>query len=577
MSAAWPALFLVALFLIFSHSAHAALMLNEVPSHSLGREVGVLIEEGQPLSLSEARLRQSEGKFTPGNRPALGFGIGSRPVWLHLAVSNPSDRPQIFRLAVGTTWIDKLDVYLVQGDQIRARLQTGDANPNPKGIVPALGYALPLTFPPGLSDIYLRAETLDPLLLPIQLTPDGEVTDSERWLQYCYGVMYGFLTALLAYNLMLYIGLRKLSYLFYALYLASFIATNLAYTGHGFAWWWPEHPQFQRYVIFVAMVLFSCSGLLFAVRFLALADHAPRALRFVKVFVMTGVSLLGLSLLFDNQHAAAVVAFAFVTIFTFTMVTLGAITLQSGRSSGGYFLAAAMCGVIGVATTTLAVLGIIPYNLITYHSVEFGLLAEATLLALALAYQFRDQVKARRKAEYLARHDPLSGLLNRRAFYELVEPSWSIAVRSGRPLSVIMLDIDHFKRVNDQYGHDIGDQVLIEISQLMVQKSRTGDLISRWGGEEFLLVLPETDLQQAYTLAERIRVEIEARTLITRHGRIRISASLGVAERQRQATLDELIAEADIQLYEAKRSGRNKVRPVFELEIVQAAADQAPV
>jgi diguanylate cyclase (GGDEF)-like protein len=111
----------------------------------------------------------------------------------------------------------------------------------------------------------------------------------------------------------------------------------------------------------------------------------------------------------------------------------------------------------------------------------------------------------------------------------------------------------------------------------MVQKSRTGDLISRWGGEEFLLVLPETDLQQAYTLAERIRVEAEARTLITRHGKIRISASLGVAERKRQATLDELIAEADIQLYEAKRSGRNKVCPVFELDIAQTTADQAPV
>lgn len=565
-------LLLLAWLLVLAAPAHAApAVLTELPDSSLGKQADFLIEENQALSLDDAQHLFAEGKFKAGEQVVLGFGIGSRPVWLRLEVFNPTDQALLFRLAVGTTWIDHLDLYQIHQQKISATWQTGDAHPSPQGIVPTLGYAFPLSFPPGISEIYLRAETLDPLVLPINLLPIAKVADNERWTHYSYGVLYGFLSALLAYNLMLFVGLRKISYFYYSLYLGSFITLNLAYTGHGYAWWWSDFPHLQRYIIFALMVLYSCFGLLFAVRFLALAEHAPRSLRAVRGFALTGISLLGLSIALDNQYAAGIVAFSYLTLFTLIMATLGLGTLHKSRSSGGYFLAAAFSGLIGAATTSLAVWSVLPFNLLTYHSVEFGLLLESILFALALAYQFRDHEKARLQAEYLARHDPLTGLLNRRAFYELIDSSWSTAVRSDRPLSVIMLDLDLFKEVNDHFGHEAGDLVLVEVAQLLTQCSRTGDLVSRWGGEEFLLVMPETNLQQAFTLAERIRQQIAAKAILTRQGPISISASLGVSERKPQSTLDELIAEADIRLYEAKRGGRNKVSNGHNLALATSA------
>ena len=537
----------------------APLSLTQVPDTSLGLYAELLVEPDKKLSLDEVRASYRDGQFKVGNEPVMGFGIGASPVWLRLEVSNPGKQSKVFRLAAGTSWVDHLDIYVVHRDKLLVAQYTGDAMPQPPGITPGLGYTFYIDFPPGTSEIYLRAETLDPLVIPIKLLSAEQVSESDRWVHYSYGVLYGFLTALLAYNFMLYIGLRKSTHLYYSLYLASFIATNLAYTGHGYAWWWSNYPEFQRYIIFVLMMLFSCLGLLFAVRFLDIAEHAPRAFSAVRLFAFASIVLMVQCIAIDSQAGAGIVAFSFVILFTLIMLALGVFTWRNGRSAGGYFLAAAITGVVGAATTALTVWGVIPFNMTRYHAVEFGLLAEATLLALALAYQFRDSEKARQQAEYLARHDPLSGLLNRRAFHEQVEPSWSIAVRSGRPISAIMLDIDHFKVVNDRYGHDVGDQVLVEIAQLLIENSRSGDLISRWGGEEFLLVLPETCLEQAATLAERIRQGIEARRPITRHGQISISASLGVAERSQEATLDALIALADINLYQAKRAGRNRV------------------
>jgi len=144
----------------------------------------------------------------------------------------------------------------------------------------------------------------------------------------------------------------------------------------------------------------------------------------------------------------------------------------------------------------------------------------------------------------------------------MAEPIWSTAERKSRPLTLIMLDLDHFKQVNDQYGHATGDWVLIETAHLLSKACRMGDVLSRWGGEEFLLLLPETDLEQTSVFAERVRQSIEARRLSIRQGTIVVTASFGVVERNQHTSLEELINEADERLYEAKQSGRNRVSSV---------------
>lgn len=185
----------------------------------------------------------------------------------------------------------------------------------------------------------------------------------------------------------------------------------------------------------------------------------------------------------------------------------------------------------------------------------------------ALAQSFADQAsiaieKARLFAEIqtLAATDMLTGLYNRRHFTELADVEIKRARRYQRPLSLVMLDIDHFKSVNDTYGHAIGDLVIKEIAQCCLRNIRSVDIAGRIGGEEFVILLPETTLNNAVLLAERLRVSVFETRVPTELGFVEVTASLGVASlRDGCATIDDLVKQSDHALYRAKDAGRNRV------------------
>ncbi len=157
--------------------------------------------------------------------------------------------------------------------------------------------------------------------------------------------------------------------------------------------------------------------------------------------------------------------------------------------------------------------------------------------------------------------DPLTGCYNRREFENQLKRMIAASVRNRSSLSVFMFDLDHFKRINDTWGHPAGDQVLREVSDLVRKNMRTGDVLARYGGEEFIAVLPETDKAKAMELAERLRIQI-ARTVVLYGGEtLKITASFGVAQMDRHTDMARLIEDADAMLYKAKLNGRNTVMP----------------
>jgi diguanylate cyclase (GGDEF)-like protein len=159
-----------------------------------------------------------------------------------------------------------------------------------------------------------------------------------------------------------------------------------------------------------------------------------------------------------------------------------------------------------------------------------------------------------------ARTDSLTGVYIRRHLSALAEAEIQRAKRFNRPLSVILLDIDHFKRVNDTYGHDVGDEAIRATAALLQQNLRTTDYLGRMGGEEFAALLAETTGEQAMALAERLRKLAEEQALSTPHGLLRFTISLGVASfSPANPNWEALLKAADDALYEAKRGGRNQV------------------
>jgi len=167
--------------------------------------------------------------------------------------------------------------------------------------------------------------------------------------------------------------------------------------------------------------------------------------------------------------------------------------------------------------------------------------------------------RARAELERLSLHDPLTGLANRRAFDERMTIEGERYRRSGSPLSLAMLDIDCFKRVNDRYGHAFGDEVLRKIADLLKLHCRAVDLMARYGGEEFALAMPDTGITDAFKLCERIRRAIADYPWHELRPEMQLSISIGVSSVLPGELAPDALARADEALYQAKREGRNRV------------------
>lgn len=189
---------------------------------------------------------------------------------------------------------------------------------------------------------------------------------------------------------------------------------------------------------------------------------------------------------------------------------------------------------------------------------------DGQLLDRAIRYA-QERSRLLKEIRELAVHDALTGLYNRREFNRFLEYELDRSRRYKRLLSFVLMDIDYFKNVNDQYGHQVGDEVLKQLSQVAHSHSRTSDLLARYGGDEFAIIMTETPAEEAVQGAERLRKAVEAEKILFNRGNdpignLQVTLSLGVAEYPRDADSSEaLIGAADQALYLAKRQGRNRV------------------
>lgn len=194
-----------------------------------------------------------------------------------------------------------------------------------------------------------------------------------------------------------------------------------------------------------------------------------------------------------------------------------------------------------------------PFQIISY----IALMAIALLGSIGFVLMVKERTD--REIMHLAMTDSLTQIPNRRALMDYAEHI--MARRNGLPLALLMIDVDHFKHINDTYGHQTGDEVLCKISALLEGRLRGHDLLGRYGGEEFCVIAPETDVNGALALAESLRRIIASKTFVTQSGELSVSVSIGISRCPLATTrnVSEVLAEADAALYDAKQTGRNKV------------------
>ncbi len=234
-------------------------------------------------------------------------------------------------------------------------------------------------------------------------------------------------------------------------------------------------------------------------------------------------------------------------------------------------------GLAGVVLCMLAVLIMFRFpNLpfvTTSYTTDFQIRFLATLSFVSLFAFVLDSSRRTAQDELMemvalydraARTDELTELSNRRDMKSHLENEFSRYQRHGHHFSVILMDIDHFKQINDNYGHDAGDIVLKDFSRLLKSLCRRVDVLSRWGGEEFLMLLPDTSLLQALSMAERLRDEVELHRFTYRGAAIPVTMSAGVCSISQFKDIAGLLKQTDVNLYEAKVNGRNRIVPAVK-------------
>ncbi len=250
-------------------------------------------------------------------------------------------------------------------------------------------------------------------------------------------------------------------------------------------------------------------------------------------------------------------------IFIAVIIAAGIVTLHAYgvvQTAGGSPYESERLYSIGYLSKLLVTIG-----MLLAAALAFGVLFISPLMRI----QVREAGKLRattallsdrsRKMEHAALTDGLTGMQNRRYFDDALKEYLDEFRRIDKPVGLMIIDLDHFKKVNDTHGHDVGDEVLREVAGCLREMTRFHDVVARLGGEEFAVVAPNMDLDTFKRFAERIRKAIAVRPIVSGDVRLKVTASVGLAIWDRKETADEFYKRADRQLYEAKRAGRNRV------------------
>ncbi len=551
------------------------------PAEPMGRYALLLDEvHGKPLSLPDARERLAAGDFHRSDSAVPNHGNLAPPLWMHLDIENTENTPGDYRIYVAEGWTDRVDAWLVPSHGRTTHWQAGDARSPSRYLRVGLGFAFDARLPTGHSELFVRADSIDSAALDLRLVPLSATGQLEGSTQHWIGLVHGFLLALVVAYGLLWLALRETSLLRYVAYVGSYLCMHLAYSGIAARVAWPHSPALARFAILIGMTLFSSAGLWFARDFLALARWAPRMDRAIAWIVRIAMSAMTVCVLVGAHAAAVSIAFGYIMLFTFLMVVLGAMAAWNGRAQARTFLGATLASMAGAFITTLAVMGQLPMTKLTFRAVEVGIMIEASIWALALGLRLRRDREDRVHALQLAQHDSLTGLFNRRGFLDRGLPVHAASIQAASiqaasvqasnmrvaslqdvpSYALVLLDIDHFKAINDEHGHDAGDKTLVAIASQLRAMSRDEDLIARWGGEEFLLLLPDTALDAAVAFAEALRAALAAMVVTLGEGKTAtLTASMGVAASSATGSLDDVLRDADAALYVAKQAGRDRV------------------
>ncbi len=511
------------------------------------------------MTLSEIRHLPSEN-FKPLNRPVASHPFTNSAFWYQFKVINKENRPLSRVIIFEPAWLDSVNVTVISSQGEVKRYQGGNTYPYAKRALDHYLINFEHTFEPGISTVYVQVKTRDPFIVALSLMDKAAFLAEQIDASMYIGLVYGGIVAMLFYNLFLYFGMKARYYAYYVLFLGAFFAMNASYNGYTFMYLFPNSPTVQNWAQSISIYFYVVTALLFARSFLNFVKY-HHTLYVITTFLIFGIVAVSVvSAVIGGYHYHVMLSIISILLVSVYLFGIALYSLLTGNHSARFFLLGTASGLIGAFITALTVMSYIPYTYLTYKANDFGMYIDVVLLSMALADRMKMTQEKKLIAEKEAKTDILTGLYNRRAYYEISHKEFQRLLRHNRCLSVIMFDIDHFKEINDTYGHDAGDNVLKCVAGIVKGVIREYDYAFRMGGDEFLVLLPETNEKQALFLAERIRKRVENKKFMEKDAKFSITASFGISQYNHiEKSIVSIVKRADKALYYVKESGRNRV------------------
>ena len=561
-------------------------------------------------SLASA-LAISNQRWKTSHSSNLNLSYTERPYWFRTTLHNPGKEALHRQLEFAYPVLDYIELFVIGSSGQVQRQVMGDKFPFESRPYPHRNFVVPLEIHAGETlQLYIRVHTSSALQMPLQLwqADAREAHDQKQLL--LQGLYFGTMLVMLIYNLILFFGIRDWNYLLYVLWI-TFIGGFLAsFNGLAFQYLWPHATEWNDQSIVVLLSLANVFGNCFSIAFLQLRQNLPRATPAFQAMML--LALLSASVALWLPYQLAIKFAIFNAVISILLIMAAAIHLwAAGFRPARLFILSWSSVLIGGVILAMNKFGLLPSNLFTEHAAQVGSALEAVLLSLAMVDRLNNErknseqarldllraqqalldsqrkqnealenrvrerteelEKANRKLQEMSSTDALTGTRNRRHFDQAYASELKRMQRDGTDLSLLLLDIDHFKRINDTWGHQIGDECLRLVAQTIGQHSRRdSDTLARVGGEEFCILLPNTSAAGAIFLGETIRNAIAVLSPEISGQRLSITISIGIASSSQQLPMspERLLNLADQALYRAKQQGRNRV------ELFEPAQDQ---
>lgn len=557
---ATTAFLLALLALAAPHGAHAA----TAGRTSLNASIEVLEDPDGKLPLSGV-TGVAASRFVPLGGRSPSFGFSKSAYWARFRL--PVRDAQAMLLEIDYRGLDQVSLYL-PGPDGYVEKRSGDLLPfSSREVAHRLEvFTIPAESAAWDDWFYLRIESKGPVVFPLLAWTPEAFAAHDREERFMLGMYYGAIAVMLLYHLLLFFSLRDRNYLSFVFFISGFAIAQLIENGLAFELLWPDAPAWDNLAFPVAMGFTGFWALAFARGFLRAERYAPRLKRAADA--LAGISLVLAAGAFVLPYRIALQAVSLLTIVVIaTAVGMTVAGIRHGSRAAVFFALAWSGLLLGGLLAALANFGLLPHSFATYYGAQAGAILLVVLLALGMADRINTLRLRKEQAELDSVSDGLTGIANRRRFDDYLETEWQRAVRARTPLALLLVDLDYFHDYNALYGHIAGDECLRAVAAcLKGGLARSGDFVSRYGGEEFAIVLPNTDAQGAVHVAERLCRAVAALGISHDGSEVAgvVTATFGVAAEMPTlgATAAKLVLRADNALYEAKRQGRNRVGAV---------------